>query len=159
MFLGYWRQHAATAEKFAGDWLLSGDIGEADGDGFFRFVGRADDVITSAGYRIGPGEIEDALLRHPAVAMAAVIGAPDPVRTEIVKAFVVLRPGHAGTAALAGELQDFVRTRAAAHAYPRAVAFVDSLPMTATGKVMRGALRRQDQAAARDSAARASHMD
>jgi acetyl-CoA synthetase len=97
--------------------------------------------LTSAGYRIGPGEIEDCLLRHPAVAMAAVVGKPDEVRTEIVKAFVVLAPGRAASDALTAEIQAFVRTRLAAHEYPREIAYVDALPLTATGKVMRRELR------------------
>lgn len=141
MFLEYWRNPAATRDKFAGDYLLTGDTGLIDADGFVRFVGRDDDVITSAGYRIGPGPIEDCLLTHPAVRMAAVVGVPDPTRTEIVKAFVVLNPGHAGDDALVQALQAHVRTRLAAHEYPRAIAFVDSLPMTATGKIVRRALR------------------
>lgn len=141
MFLRYWRNPGATHDKFAGDYLLSGDRGVADPDGFIRFVGRDDDVITSAGYRIGPGPIEDCLLKHPAVRMAAVVGVPDATRTEIVKAFVVLQPGAEAGAALVGELQQHVRTRLAAHEYPRAIAFVDSLPMTATGKIIRRALR------------------
>lgn len=141
MFLGYWNNLEATAQKFAGDWLLTGDQGVMDRGGYFRFVGREDDVITSAGYRIGPGEIEDCLLRHPAVAMAAVIGVPDALRTERVAAVVVPAAGVAPDDSLAREIQDFVRTRLAAHAYPREVHFADSLPMTATGKVMRRSLR------------------
>ncbi|RVU17725.1 acyl-CoA synthetase [Methylobacterium oryzihabitans] len=141
MFLGYWRNAAATEKKFAGEFLLTGDLGRREPDGTLWFVGRDDDVITSGGYRIGPGEIEDCLLRHPAVAMAGVVGVPDPVRTEIVKAFIVLKDGVAPSDALAREVQDFVKTRLAAHEYPRRVAFVDALPMTATGKIVRGALR------------------
>lgn len=141
MFTGYWRNPAATREKFAGDYLLTGDAGRADAAGFIRFVGRNDDVITSAGYRIGPGPIEDCLLKHPAVRMAAVIGVPDPTRTEIVKAFVVLNDGHTPGEALVRALQEHVKTRLAAHEYPRAIAFVDSLPLTATGKIIRRALR------------------
>jgi len=140
MFLGYWNRPEATTAKFAGDWLLTGDRGIADDQGWFRFLGRDDDVITSGGYRIGPGEIEDCLGRHPAVAMAAVIGLPDALRTERVTAIVVLKPGAVADAA---ELQHFVRDRLAAHAYPREVRFVESLPLTATGKIMRGALRRE----------------
>ena len=93
MFLEYWGQPEATREKFIGDWMTTGDQGVIDEDGYFTFVGRDDDVITSAGYRIGPGEIEDCLIKHPAVALAAVVGKPDPVRTEIVKAFIVLKAG------------------------------------------------------------------
>ncbi|MGZ2744438.1 acyl-CoA synthetase [Burkholderia stagnalis] len=141
MFLEYWRNPDATRDKFVGDYLLTGDTGMLDADGFIRFVGRDDDVITSAGYRIGPGPIEDCLLTHPAVRMAAVVGVPDATRTEIVKAFVVLNPGYAGDDALVQALQAHVKTRLAAHEYPRAIAFVDGLPMTATGKIVRRALR------------------
>ena len=143
MFLGYWNDPEATAAKFAGDWLLTGDQGEQDEEGWFRFIGRDDDVITSAGYRIGPGEIEDCLLRHPSVAMAAVIGLPDPLRTEAVTAVIVPAAGIVADAALARGLQDHVKSRLAGHAYPRKVIFVEALPLTATGKVMRGTLRRQ----------------
>jgi acetyl-CoA synthetase len=141
MFLEYWNKPEATRDKFIGDWMTTGDQGTTDEDGYIRFVGRDDDVISSAGYRIGPSEIEDCLLRHPAVAIAAAIGKPDPVRTEIVKAFIVLRPGHAPSDALAKDIQLFVRTRLAAHEYPREVAFVDDLPLTTTGKVIRRLLR------------------
>lgn len=141
MFLRYWNNETATAEKFAGDWMLTGDTGEEDDDGWLHFVGRDDDVITSSGYRIGPGEIEDCLLRHPAVAMTGVIGKPDPQRTEIVKAFIVLKEGVEPTDALAGDIAEFVKTRLAAHEYPREVEFVDALPMTTTGKVIRRELR------------------
>ncbi|BBK38697.1 AMP-dependent synthetase [Allostella sp. ATCC 35155] len=143
MFLGYWNNPAATVAKFAGDWMLTGDLGRADGDGWLYYVGRDDDVITSAGYRIGPGEIEDCLLGHPAVAMAAVVGVPDPVRTEAIMAWLVLKDGHAPSDALADEIRRWVRTRLAAHEYPRHVAFVEALPMTATGKIVRRELRRR----------------
>jgi acetyl-CoA synthetase len=145
MMLRYWNNPAATAAKFRGQWLVTGDQGRADAQGNLFFVGRDDDVITSAGYRIGPGEVEECLTRHPAVALAAVIGVPDPVRTQRVKAFVVLRPGFAPSEALTAEIQGFVRTRLAAHEYPREVAFVESLPTTATGKVMRKALRERER--------------
>ncbi len=141
MFLQYWNNPEATAAKFIGDWLVTGDQGELDEDGYIRFVGRDDDVITSAGYRIGPGEIEDCLIGHPAVRMAAVVGVPDPLRTEIVKAFIVLQDGVRPSDELAAEIQAHVKTRLAAHEYPRAVEFVDSLPMTTTGKIIRRALR------------------
>jgi acetyl-CoA synthetase len=143
MFLGYWNRPEATAEKFRGEWLLTGDRGVADGDGYLTFLGRDDDVITSAGYRIGPGEVEDCLSRHPAIAMAAVIGLPDPLRTERVTAVVVPKPGVVPNTALATHIQDFVRTRLAGHLYPRQVEFRDALPLTATGKIMRGVLRRE----------------
>ena len=141
MFLGYWNNPRATADKFVGDWMKTGDQAVQDEDGYVRFVGRDDDVITSSGYRIGPGEIEDCLLRHEAVALAAVVGKPDTLRTEIVKAFVVPMPGHAATPALAAELQDFVRRRLSAHEYPREIAFREELPMTTTGKIIRRLLR------------------
>ncbi|MEO1328280.1 MAG: acyl-CoA synthetase [Pseudomonadota bacterium] len=141
MFLEYWRNPAATAAKFAGDWLLTGDLGVRSADGWIRFVGRDDDVITSAGYRIGPGEIEDCLLGHPAVQISGVVGKPDPERTEIVKAYVVLKDGVAPSDALGKEIQTWVRTRLAAHEYPREVTFIDALPMTTTGKVIRRELR------------------
>ena len=141
MFLGYWNRPDASREKFVGDWLRTGDRGSADEDGYLWYLARNDDVITSGGYRIGPGEIEDCLLRHPAVAMAAVVGVPDPLRTEIVTAFIVLAPGRTGDAALTAEIQEFVRTRLAAHEYPRRIEYLDALPLTATGKVMRRELR------------------
>jgi acetyl-CoA synthetase len=141
MFLGYWNNPQATAEKFAGDYLLTGDLGVRDEQGFIRFVGRNDDVITSAGYRIGPGPIEDCLIGHPAVRMAAVVGVPDAERTEIVMAYVVLNDGFEGDEALVKSLQAHVRTRLAAHEYPRAIRFVTSLPTTATGKIIRRELR------------------
>jgi acetyl-CoA synthetase len=141
MFLGYWNNPEATTAKYAGDYLLTGDLARQDEDGYFWFAGRADDLITSAGYRIGPGEIEDCLIRHPAVSMAAVAGIPDPVRTEAVKAWIVLRSGWTESADLSREIQDFVKSRLAAHEYPRHVEFVDELPMTATGKIIRRQLR------------------
>ncbi|MCL4709663.1 MAG: acyl-CoA synthetase [Pseudorhodoplanes sp.] len=141
MFIEYWGRPEATRDKFIGDWMTTGDQGTVDDDGYFHFVGRDDDVITSSGYRIGPGEIEDCLIRHPAVSLAAVIGKPDPVRTEIVKAFVVLKPGQTPDETLAAELQDFVRTRLAAHEYPREIAFIEQMPMTTTGKIIRRLLR------------------
>ena len=142
MFLGYWNRREATRDKFRGEWMLTGDRGSVDEDGYLTFLGRDDDVITSAGYRIGPGEVEDFLLSHPAVAMAAVIGLPDSLRTERVTAVIVPKPGVVPSPALAAEIQDFVRRRLAAHLYPRQVEFADTLPMTATGKIMRGALRK-----------------
>jgi acetyl-CoA synthetase len=141
MFLEYWGGPDATRDKFIGDWMTTGDQGTVDEDGYIHFVGRDDDVITSAGYRIGPGEIEDCLIRHPAVALAAVVGKPDPVRTEIVKAFIVLKAGQTPSDALAADIQAFVRTRLSAHEYPREVAFIDAMPMTTTGKVIRRLLR------------------
>ncbi|WP_119166452.1 acyl-CoA synthetase [Algihabitans albus] len=141
MFLGYWNNPEATAKKFAGDWLLTGDQARLDEEGYFHFVGRDDDVITSGGYRIGPGEIEDCLIRHPAVALAAAVGVPDDLRTERVKAFIVLAEGHRPSQSLEREIQDYVKTRLAAHEYPREVEFLDALPMTATGKIIRKELK------------------
>ncbi|APR37236.1 acyl-CoA synthetase [Paraburkholderia sp. SOS3] len=141
MFLGYWNNPSATAGKFAGDFLLTGDLGRMDADGFIDYVGRNDDVITSAGYRIGPGPIEDCLLGHPAVRLVAVVGVPDAERTEIVKAYVVLADGFSANDALTRELQDHVRTRLAAHEYPRVIEYRESLPMTSTGKLIRRELR------------------
>jgi acetyl-CoA synthetase len=141
MFIEYWGRPEATRDKFIGDWMTTGDQGMLDDEGYIHFVGRDDDVITSSGYRIGPGEIEDCLIRHPAVSLAAVIGKPDPVRTEIVKAFIVVKPDFRADDRLAAELQDFVKTRLAAHEYPREIAFLDQLPMTTTGKIIRRLLR------------------
>jgi len=141
MFLRYWNNEAATSAKFRGPWLVTGDLGMKSRDGWLRFVGRDDDVITSSGYRIGPGEIEDCLIRHPAVRMAGVVGKPDPERTEIVMAFIVLEDGHTASPALARDIQEHVKSRLAAHEYPREIAFVDELPMTTTGKIVRRALR------------------
>jgi len=137
----YWRNPDATAKKYAGAFLLTGDLGRQDDDGYFWYMSREDDVITSAGYRIGPAEIEDTLLKHPAVALSAVVGIPDPIRTEAVKAWIVLRPGFAPSAELARDIRDFVKVQLAAHEYPRHVEFAETLPMTATGKVLRGELR------------------
>jgi acetyl-CoA synthetase len=142
MFLDYWGRPDATRDKFIGDWMTTGDQGIVDEDGYFHFVGRDDDVITSSGYRIGPGEIEDCLIRHPAVALAAAIGKPDPLRTEIVKAFVVVKPGvETPRDELVAELQEFVRVRLSAHEYPREIDFIDQMPMTTSGKIIRRLLR------------------
>jgi acetyl-CoA synthetase len=149
MMLEYWRKPRATAEKFRGDWMLTGDRGVME-DGFIRFVGREDDVITSAGYRIGPAEIEDCLLTHPAVATVGVVGKPDPLRTQIVKAYVVVKPDVLADDDLASDLRDWVKARLAAHAYPREIAFLDALPLTVTGKVIRKELKARAAAEAGD---------
>lgn len=141
MMLEYWNNPEATAAKYRGDWMLTGDRGQRDG-AVLRFKGRDDDVITSSGYRIGPGEVEDCLLTHPAVASVGVVGTPDAARTELVTAFVVLKPGEDGSDATRKALQDHVKTRLAAHEYPRRVHFVESLPMTISGKIIRRELRR-----------------
>ena len=146
MFLGYWRNEEATREKFMGEWFGTGDLGKRDADGYLWFLGRKDDVISSAGHRIGPGEIEDCLIKHPAVAHAAVIGAPDELRGEIVKAFIILATGHSPSDALAEEIRQSVKTRLAAHEYPRAIEFVSELPMTTTGKIRRIELREREAA-------------
>ena len=151
MFLSYWNKPEATARKFVGDWLLTGDLAAKDADGYFWFKGRDDDVITSGSYRIGPSEIEDCLLKHPSVALAAVIGVPDAVRTEAIKAFIVVKPGVRSDAKLGAEMQAFVKARLAAHEYPRLVEFVTELPMTATGKIMRRTLREREAARAKES--------
>lgn len=141
MFLGYWGNESATAAKFAQDWLLTGDRGIQDERGYFKFVGRDDDLITSAGYRIGPGEIESCLSRHPAVVMAAVVGVPDSIRTEVIKAVIVLQPHIQPTPQLVLDIQNFVKTRLSAHEYPRIIEFATELPLTATGKIIRRLLR------------------
>ncbi len=140
MFLGYWNKPDKTAEKVRDGWLLTGDLGSMDEDGYLTFSSRDDDVITSAGYRIGPTEIENCLTGHPDVIMAAAVGLPDPVRTQVVTAFVVLRDG-AEEDGMAEILIDRVRERVSPHVAPRQIRFVDSLPMTATGKIMRRTLR------------------
>ena len=141
MFLGYWENERATREKFIGDWMTTGDQGVADEDGYVYFFGRDDDIITSAGFRIGPGEVEDCLTGHPAIALAAAVGKPDTLRTEIVKAYVVLKDGVAANPELGEEIKLWVRERLSAHEYPREVEFVDSMPLTTTGKVIRRIFR------------------
>ena len=148
MMLQYWKNPKATQEKYIGDWLITGDLGSTDEDGYFWFQGRSDDIITSSGYRIGPTEIEDVLTRHPAVVMAAAVGVPDPVRTESIKAFLVLRKEFQGSDALVEEIRAFVRERLAKHEVPRDIAFVDALPMTTTGKVLRRELRDAERVSA-----------
>ncbi len=147
MMLRYWNRPDATAEKFRGDWMLTGDRGIA-ADGFVRFVGRNDEVITSAGYRIGPTEIEDCLMTHDSVASAGVVGKPDPVRTEIVKAYIVLRGDVAAGRDMERSIQDHVGQHLARYAFPREIEFVEELPMTVTGKVMRAVLRERARAEA-----------
>jgi acetyl-CoA synthetase len=142
-FLRYWNKPDATEEKFCNGWLLTGDTGHRDEEGYFWFHGRNDDVIISGGYRIGPTEIEDCLMQHPAVAMVAVIGVPDSVRGEVVKAFIVPREGTAVDAALQADVQNFVKARLSAHEYPRQIEFRDALPMTITGKIRRKDLREE----------------
>ena len=141
LFLGYWNQPEATSRKFRDGWWLTGDTARRDRDGYIHFVGREDDLITSAAYRIGPTEIEDCLLRHPAVALAAAVGVPDPLRTEVVKAFVVPREGFSPSDDLAADILAFAKRHLSAHEVPRALAFRQTLPTTTTGKIIRRALR------------------
>jgi acyl-coenzyme A synthetase/AMP-(fatty) acid ligase len=144
LFSGYWRDPEATAAAFRGDFYDTGDRAYVDEDGYFWFVARDDDVITSAAYRIGPFEVESALVEHPAVAEAAVVGKPDPQRGQLVKAFVVLAPGHDGTPELVGELQEHCRTVTAPYKYPREIEFTTELPKTISGKIRRVELRERE---------------
>ncbi|WP_419796944.1 MAG: AMP-binding protein [Terasakiella sp.] len=141
MMLHYWDNPLATEKKYRNGWLIMGDLGYMDEDGYIFFVGRNDDLITSAGYRIGPSEIEDCLTKHQSVALAAVIGVPDPIRTEAVKAFIVLKDGFEATDTLEEELRVFVKDKLSPHEYPRHIEFCDQLPLTATGKIRRKDLR------------------
>lgn len=145
MMLEYWNNPEATKKKFLGDWLLTGDQGMMDEDGYLWFLARDDDVITSAGYRIGPGEIEDCITKHPAVSLAAAIGVPDPMRTEIVKVFITLMPGVEVSEELEEEIRSFVKIRLSPHEYPREIEFVESLPVTSTGKIKRNELRNMER--------------
>ncbi|MCY4032377.1 MAG: AMP-binding protein [Hyphomicrobiales bacterium] len=146
MFLGYWNNPKATEEKFVvvkGEkWLLTGDMGLRDPDGRIRFIGRDDDVINFAGYRIGPAEIENCLISHPAVRLAGVVGKPDDIRGQIISAYIVLADGYAGSASLAEEIAAHVKSRLAAYEYPRAIRFIEKMPMTTTGKIIRASLRK-----------------
>jgi acetyl-CoA synthetase len=146
ILLEYWKNPVASAEKFTADgWGHTGDLARLDADGYFWYQGRTDDVFKSGGYRIGPVEIENCLLKHAAVANAAVVGVPDDVRGTIVKAFVVLQPGFVGDAALEDALQAHVRQTLAPYETPKAIEFVEALPMTTTGKVQRRILRQREQ--------------
>jgi acetyl-CoA synthetase len=152
-FLGYWDDGVATRAKFTGDplssWCRTGDMAVMDADGYLWYHGRSDDVFKAAGYRIGPGEIENCLVKHPAVANAAVVPRPDAQRGALVKAYVVLAPGFAGTPSLVDELQRHVRGKLAPYEYPKEIEFIDALPMTTTGKVQRRVLRLQEEERAR----------
>jgi acetyl-CoA synthetase/medium-chain acyl-CoA synthetase len=144
LFKEYWKDPGRTQVCFQGAWYLTGDRAYRDDDGYFWFVGRADDVIISAGYRIGPFEVESALIEHPAVAESAVVGSPDPVRGQIVKAFVVLAKGYEPSHALTEELQAFVKERTAPYKYPREIEFLTELPKTISGKIRRVELRERE---------------
>jgi acetyl-CoA synthetase len=149
MMLGYWDDPDATAKKINGGHLHTGDLAVRDEEGFYFFVGRNDDIISSAGYRIGPTDIENAMNEHPAVSAVAVVGKPDEIRGEVVKAVVVLHEPQRASADpehLTRELQALVRDQVGGHAYPREVEFVSELPMTSTGKVRRGVLRDAEKA-------------
>ncbi|MCB2003942.1 MAG: AMP-binding protein [Rhodoferax sp.] len=158
-FLGYWKNPAATAARFTGDWCRTGDLATRDADGYLWYQGRADDVFKAAGYRIGPGEIENCLVKHPAVLNAAVVPKPDPERGALVKAYVVLapdaaaqrqaRPGAELDQRLVAQLQAHVRGKLAPYEYPKEIEFVTELPMTTTGKVQRRVLRLQEEARAK----------
>jgi acetyl-CoA synthetase len=154
MFLEYWNKPDATAAKFitVGDhkWLLTGDKGCKTQSGRIRFIGRDDDIISSGGYRIGPAEIEDCLLTHPAVQLAGVVGKPDPIRGSIVAAYIQLAEGVAACDALADEIAAHVKTRLAAYEFPRAVRFITDMPMTTTGKIIRANLRARAEKEAQD---------
>ena len=144
-FLGYWRNDEATARKYTGGWCRTGDLAKRDGDGYFWYQGRADDVFKAAGYRIGPSEIENCLVKHPAVANAAVVPSPDPERGNVVKAFIVLAAGYRPSADLEEEIRTHVRARLAPYEYPKEIEFLDALPMTTTGKVQRRVLRLREE--------------
>ena len=141
LLLEYWQNPEATEAQRRDQWWRMGDVGTKDEDGYLWFVGRADDVITSSGYRIGPGEIEDCLCKHPAVSLAAAVGIPNSVRTENIKVFIKLAPGHNGSPQLEDDIRGFVKTYLSPHEYPRMVEFVSELPLTATGKIKRKNLR------------------
>jgi acetyl-CoA synthetase len=155
--LGYWKKDAATEAKFTGDWCRTGDLARRDADGYLWYEGRADDVFKAAGYRIGPGEIENCLVKHPAVANAAVVPKPDEERGAVVKAYVVLAPEFIAARAgitwaraqfdsdLIEKLQLHVKKMLAPYEYPKEIEFIDALPMTTTGKVQRRVLRLQEE--------------
>jgi acetyl-CoA synthetase len=160
-FLGYWKNEAATRDKFTGDWCRTGDLATRDAAGYLWYQGRSDDIFKAAGYRIGPGEIENCLVKHPAVANVAVVPKPDQARGSLVKAYVVLAPDFIAARAcwtgaiaefdekLVAELQAHVKDQLAPYEYPKEIEFIDALPMTTTGKVQRRVLRLQEEARAR----------
>jgi acetyl-CoA synthetase len=166
-FLGYWKNEASTRAKYTGDWCRTGDLAVCDAEGYLWYQGRSDDVFKAAGYRIGPGEIENCLVKHPAVINAAVVPKPDPERGALVKAYIVIAPdfiaacaGDTGATAqlhanLTRELQAHVKGLLAPYEYPKEIEFVDALPMTTTGKVQRRVLRLQEEARAKDRALKA----
>jgi acetyl-CoA synthetase len=141
MFLQYWNNPQATAEKFSGQWMKTGDLGRRDENGYFWFTGRADDLIESGGYRIGPGEIEECLMKHEAVALVCVLGVPDPIRGQVVKAFIVPKAGFTPDRLLEESIRNHVKGKLEAHAYPRAIQFLTEMPMTKTGKILKNKLK------------------
>jgi acetyl-CoA synthetase len=145
-FLEYWNNPAATAEKFTGDWCRTGDQAARDADGYLWYYGRADDLFKVSGYRVGPTEIENCLMKHPAVANCAVVPSPDPTRGAVVKAFVLLAPGHSPSEALKEAIREHVKSQLAPYQQPRDIEFVGELPMTTTGKVQRKVLREREAA-------------
>jgi len=144
-FIEYYGNPAGTAGKYTGDWCRTGDLARADADGYLWYQGRADDMFKAAGYRIGPSEIENCLVRHPAVANAAVVPSPDETRGNVVKAFIVLAAGREATDGLADEIRDHVKSFLAPYEYPKEIEFIDALPMTTTGKVQRRVLRERER--------------
>ncbi len=144
-FLEYFKNPEGTARKFTGDWCRTGDLAKRDADGYLWYQGRADDMFKAAGYRIGPSEIENCLVKHPAVANAAVVPSPDETRGNVVKAFIVLAAGHAPSPALEDDIQQHVRRSLAPYEYPKEIEFIDALPMTTTGKVQRRVLRERER--------------
>jgi acetyl-CoA synthetase/medium-chain acyl-CoA synthetase len=144
LFKEYWKVSEKTSDVFKGDWYYTGDKAFKDEDGYYWFVGRADDVIISSGYRIGPFEVESALIEHPAVAESAVVASPDDLRGEVVKAFVVLAPGYSASEELKKELQEYVKSVTAPYKYPRKIDFVNDLPKTISGKIKRSELKRRE---------------
>jgi len=146
MLLEYWKNPQATEDKFIGDWLRTGDYGRKDEIGYFWFSGRQDDIIESGGFRIGPGEVEDCLMKHAAVAFVGVIGVSDPIRGEIVKAFILPKEGVLPDQALEVSIKEHVKKKLEAHAYPREVVFLREMPQTKTGKILKQELRRMHEA-------------
>ena len=143
--MGYWKQPEATANKFTGEWCRTGDLATRDADGYLWYQGRADDVFKAAGYRLGPSEIENCLVKHPSVANAAVVPKPDQERGNLVKAYVVLSVGFRASDDLVQALQAHVRGLLAPYEYPKEIEFIEALPMTTTGKVQRRVLRLQEE--------------
>jgi len=150
-FMGYWKNDAATRNKYSGDWCRTGDLAMADADGYLWYQGRSDDMFKAAGYRIGPSEIENCLIHHPAVANAAVIPKPDKERGNIVKAYIVLCKGFEGSDKLIKELQTHVRGKLAPYEYPKEIEFIDTLPMTTSGKIQRHVLRHKESERSKDN--------